>query len=335
MKWYGIGYLQKRGTDAFLGRKALRLFLLLALVMCIMPGCGRTEELTEDNRLRVVTTIFPPYDFVRQVAGDKVQIKMLLKPGEESHSYEPTPQDIIAIQKSDLFIYVGGENDAWVEEILSSLDQSDLKTLRLVDCVDTVAEEHIDGMKVERGHSDEVETDEHVWTSPQNAIVIVNRIGEVLESLDGNHLEIYRGNRKQYIEKLEKLNQQFREITSQAPRKTLIFGDRFPFRYFADAYGLSYYAAFPGCASDTEPSAATMAFLINMVEKEKVPVILKMELSNENISKAIAESTNTKVKTFYSCHNLTARQLEKGETYLSLMEKNVETLKEALHYGTD
>lgn len=335
MKYYGIGYLQKRGTDAFLGRKVLRLFLLLTLVMCMMSGCGVTKDLNENGRLKVVTTIFPPYDFVRQVAGDKVQINMLLKPGEESHSYEPTPQDIIAIQKSDLFIYVGGENDAWVEEILSSLDQSNLKTLRLVDCVDTVTEEHIDGMKEERGHSDEAETDEHVWTSPQNAMAIVNKIGVMLESLDGNHLEIYRENRKQYIEKLEKLNEQFGEITFHTLQKTLIFGDRFPFRYFAEDYGLSYYAAFPGCASDTEPSASTMAFLINMVEKEKVPVILKMELSNDNISKAIAESTNTKVKTFYSCHNLTAHQFEKGETYLSLMEKNVETLKEALHYGTD
>ena len=294
-----------------------------------MPGflgkyLDEIRNKVEKEKISVVATIFPQYDFVRQIAGENVELKMLLKPGEETHSYEPTPQDIIAIQNSDLFIYVGGENDAWVEDLLESMPDNGRKTLKLVDCVDTVEEEHVEGMKEERGHDhdeddaeheeheveheeDEAdheehgqeethsvhEIDEHVWTSPLNAVKIVEQIKEELCEIDSENASDYEEN--------------------------------------AEAYGLDYYAAFSGCASDTEPSAATMAFLINKVQDENIKTVLKMELSNENIAKAIAEATNADVKEFYSCHNLTAEQFADGETYLSLMEKNVETLREVLN----
>ena len=173
--------------------------------------------------------------------------------------------------------------------------------------------------------------DEHVWTSPKNAISIVERITEELAGLDPEHQAEYEENKEAYEKQLEALDDAFREVVQSAKREVLLFGDRFPFRYFADAYDLDYYAAFPGCASDTEPSAATMAFLINKVKEEQIPVVLKMELSNENIANAIAETTHAEVRTFYSCHNLTAREFAEGETYLSMMKKNVETLKEALN----
>lgn len=321
--------------------KTALLMCLLFLMSCLLAGCTKVNPQDEtgrrDGKIKVVTTIFPQYDFVRQIAGDKVDLKMLLKPGEESHSYEPTPQDIIAIQNCDLFLYVGGENDEWVEDILSSLDTGNMKTLRLVDCVDTVEEEHVDGMKEgrkeEKGHAGEY--DEHVWTSPQNAVRIVDNITEMLCQADRGNAEAYRQDAKAYTKKLENLDGEFRKAAEESDRHTILFGDRFPFRYFADEYGLKYYAAFPGCASDTEPSAATMAYLINRVREEHIPVILKMELSSDHIAKAIAEATGTKVKVFYSCHNLTAEQFQNGETYLSLMEKNVETLREALSDGTD
>lgn len=308
---------------------------------------GRSEE-----RISVVTTIFPPYDFVREIAGDRVELKMLLKPGEESHSYEPTPQDIIAIQESDVFIYTGGENDVWVEDILSSMPEGDRLTLRMIDCVDTVEEEHVEGMKESPGHDHDDheeddtdpdggeagedthsvhEIDEHVWTSPVNAALIVERIKEILIQADPSGEAVYEENAAAYEEELAKLDQEFRDVADHARRKLLIFGDRFPFRYFADEYGLDYYAAFPGCAGDTEPSAATMAFLIDKVKEEKVPAVLKMELSNDDIANAIAEATGTEVKVFYSCHNLSAEDFESGETYLSMMQKNVETLKEVLN----
>lgn len=316
---------------------AFGLLLLLAFSAVFMQGCAKrdSEHSTGgEEKLKVVTTIFPQYDFVRQTAGDKVDLKMLLKPGEESHSYEPTPKDIIDIQNCDLFIYVGGENDEWVEDILDSVDRTDLQTLRLVDCVDTVEEEHVAGMKEER-HEEEEEGafDEHVWTSPENAIRIVENITEILCGENPENAGEFRQAAKAYEDKLAALDREFRETVKNVPRHTVLFGDRFPFRYFADAYGLDYYAAFPGCASDTEPSAATMAYLINKVKEENIPVVLKMELSNDNIAKAIAEATGAEVKVFYSCHNITSEQFSEGETYLSMMEKNVETLKEALSDG--
>lgn len=318
----------------------------------LLAGCGTeraegvSEEVQDDGRISVVTTIFPQYDFVRQIAGENVELKMLLKPGEETHSYEPTPQDIIAIQNSDIFIYVGGENDAWVEDILESMPEADMRTLKLMDCVDTVEEEHVEGMQEQPGHSHEEEEshedeteeehsvheiDEHVWTSPVNASAIVDKIKDLLVQADPENRQIYEENAEAYEAELAELDAEFRDVVDNAGRSLVVFGDRFPFRYFADEYGLDYYAAFPGCASDTEPSAATMAFLINKVKEEEIPVVLKMELSNENIANAIAEATGTEVRTFYSCHNLTAEEFEDGETYLSMMQKNVETLKEVLN----
>lgn len=301
----------------------------------------------DSDKISVVTTIFPQYDFVRQIAGDRAEIRMLLKPGEESHSYEPTPQDIIAIQESDVFIYTGGENDVWVEDILSSMPESDRLTLRLMECVDTVEEEHVEGMKESPGHTHheedgegEEETgdahsvheiDEHVWTSPVNASLIVEQIKGLLIEADPAGRTVYEENTKAYQEKLSELDGQFREVTENAKSNLLIFGDRFPFRYLADEYGLDYYAAFPGCAGDTEPSAATMVFLINKVKEEHVPYVLKMELSNADIANGVAEATGTEVKVFYSCHNLSAEDFENGETYLSMMQKNIETLKEVLN----
>lgn len=356
-------------------KRRVRDFLLAgSLILGMMlTGCGMSGQQTEQNggkeqnkvenkKISVVATIFPQYDFVRQIAGENVELKMLLKPGEETHSYEPTPQDIIAIQNSDLFIYVGGENDAWVEDILESMPDNGRKTLKLVDCVDTVEEEHVEGMKEERDHDhdeddaeheeheveyeeDEAdheehgqeethsvhEIDEHVWTSPLNAVKIVEQIKEELCEIDSENAPDYEENAEAYVAQLKELDQEFQDVVDHSKRKLMIFGDRFPFRYFAEAYGLDYYAAFSGCASDTEPSAATMAFLINKVQDENIKTVLKMELSNENIAKAIAEATNADVKEFYSCHNLTAEQFADGETYLSLMEKNVETLREVLN----
>lgn len=343
-----IWNLLLRNMSAGKGRKRRKtLFAVMALILSaslLAGGCQapETAEDSGDGRIRVVTTIFPQYDFVREIAGDKADLKMLLKPGEESHSYEPTPQDIIAIQESDVFIYVGGENDVWVEDILASMPESGMKTLRLLDCVDTVEEEHVEGMKESPGgHSHDGEEtedihsvheiDEHVWTSPVNAAAIVEEITGLLTEADPENAKIYEQNSRTYTEKLRKLDEEFREVTDNAERKLLVFGDRFPFRYFADEYGLDYYAAFPGCASDTEPSAATMAFLIDKVKEEKVPAVLKMELSSDNIASAVAEAAGTQVRVFYSCHNLSAEQFENGEGYLSMMEQNVETLKEVLN----
>lgn len=327
-------------------KPALSVSWLISVIM-LLSGCGSGQsahqtEQDHQEKISVVTTNFPAYDFTREIAGENVNLKMLLKPGEESHSYEPTPQDIIAIQNSDVFIYTGGENDVWVEDILSSMPREDRVTLKLVDCVETVEEEHVEGMKESPGHdhehsdSEEEEhsvhqIDEHVWTSPVNAARIVEKIREALAETDPLNSAFYTESAEAYTEELMELDQEFRDVAEQAEGNLLIFGDRFPFRYFVDEYGLDYYAAFPGCAGDTEPSAATMVFLIEKVKEENIPVVLKMELSNSDIADAIAEAAGAEVKVFYSCHNLSAEDFENEESYLSMMEKNVETLKEVLN----
>ena len=316
-----------------------------------MAGNDRIDIAQDDGRISVVTTIFPQYDFVRQIAGDSVDLKMLLKPGEETHSYEPTPQDIIAIQNSDIFIYVGGESDAWVADVLASVGEG-VRTVTLMDCVETVAEEEVEGMET-HGHAhdheevytgeqddpdpteetdhEHAEQDEHVWTSPRNAVLIVEKLRDALIAIDPENAGDYTQNAADYIAKLEQLDQEFQDVTDSAERNTIILGDRFPFRYLADAYGLDYYAAFPGCSSESEASAKTVAFLIDKVKEEQIPVVFSIELSNEKMTDSICEATDAKKLQLHSCHNVTKDDFEQGVTYLDLMERNVQALKEALN----
>lgn len=309
---------------------------IILLSMVLLTGCTRdraeTENAEEVNKLSVVTTIFPPYDFVREIGGNNVEVTMLLSPGVESHSYEPTPQDIIKINESDLFIYVGGESDVWVESILDSLDSDKLQTLTLMDCVETLAEESVNGVdaKKERGEHNEVEYDEHVWTSPRNAGLIVEKITKKLCEIDEKNQAAYKEQEVNYRDQLEQLDQEIKIAVDKATGKELIFGDRFPFRYLAEAYGLSYYAAFPGCSSESEPSAATIAFLTDKVKADKIPVILYLELSNHKIADAISEATGIRAAMLHSCHNISADEAKSGVTYLSLMRQNLEVLKGAL-----
>ena len=373
----------------------------LVLAAAALTGCAAPGETPDDGRMKVVTTIFPQYDFVRAIGGDLVHLQMLLSPGEEVHSYEPTPMDIKAIQNCDLFIYVGGENDVWVDRILDNMGENRPHTLRLVDLTDTVAEEIVEGMMEERGHDhdhehehgedhdheeaaedhdhdetghheeagedhdhDEAEhheetgedhhgdeshdegsghrhggdssheeheeADEHVWTSPVKAAEITEATAEKMAEIDPANAESYTANARAYEAQILDLDAKFREIVDNAERKTIVFGDRFPLRYFAEEYGLEYYAAFPGCSSETEPSASTLAFLIDKVREEQIPVVFSIEFSNGNIARAICESSGAVPRTFYSCHNLTKEQMENGETYVSMMTENLKVLEEAL-----
>ena len=296
-------------------------------------SAGTNSEST--NQIHVVTTIFAPYDFTRQVIGDQdVDLTMLIKPGTEVHTFEPTAQDILAVQNCDLFVYVGGENDAWVDNLLSSLG-SKVKTLKLTDCVSLYPEEQKDGMQAESNESnstsqDETEWDEHVWTSPKNAIAITGKIAEALCTVDPDHADAYKANAQAYTAKLTTLDQQFQEVVDHAARKTVVFADRFPARYFVEEFGLNYYAAFPGCSADTEASAATVAFLIDKVKSEHIPAVFYIELSNQKLADTICEATGAKKLLFHCCHNVSKDDFDAGATYLSLMTKNVESLREAL-----
>ena len=313
--------------------KAICAFLFLAL---ILSGCGtsavsredgREKEKTE-SRLQVVTTIFPQYDFARQIAGDRADVYMLLKPGEEIHSYEPTPQDIKMIQNSDLFIYTGGENDVWVENILASLGEENggPHAVRLLDLVETYEEESLEGMMPEKGEHDHGheageeadedqdhvseaatitgghthvhggEPDEHVWTSPKNCVTLIQALTEEFCSADPENAEFYQSNGNAYRDAFEELDAQYLEAAAKARRRTILFGDRFPFRYLAEELDLTCYAAFSGCSAESEPSAATIAFLIDKAAEEHLPVVFQIEFSNGYIARAISEAAQVRRK---------------------------------------
>ncbi len=340
------------------------LTLLMILVMCASCFYGCSSDKKEENsskKIKVVATIFPVYDFLREIGGDKIDLTMLMTPGAETHSYEPTPKDMKTVSNADFFAYVGGDSDEWVDKILDGNKNDKMKVVTLMDCVKTVDEEHVEGMEEEHDHDhdedvdgkddsdkdkdehdehdehdhdhdgDEPEQDEHVWTSPKNAIEIVKKLTSELSKVDPDNANYYKENSKNYIKKLENLDKKFEDVVKNGKRKEIIFGDRFPFRYFVDRYGLKYYAAFPGCSTDTEASASTVAFLTNKVKEDKIPVIFHIELSNNKIAKSIAEATGAKMLQLNAVHNVTKEDFEKGETYLSLMEKNLKPLEEALN----
>lgn len=315
-------------------RKILILFLLCSLSFQL-SGCGNMTS-GRDGRLKVVSTIFASYDFARQIGGTVADITMLLKPGVESHSYEPSPKDIVTIQECDIFIYTGGENDAWVDSILETMDTTHMTIIKMMDLVDTYEEETVEGMEIhehtedDEHEHDHEELDEHVWTSPVNAITICEAITKAFIDADSDNGDVYEANSKAYIKELKKLDETFRKIVGTSDRRVVVFGDRFPLRYFVEEYNLEYYAAFPGCSSETEASAATIAFLIDKVKEEEIPVVFKIELSSDSMANTIAEDSGAKVLTFNTCHNITSEEFENGENYLTLMYKNANALKEAV-----
>ncbi|MDR1559488.1 MAG: metal ABC transporter substrate-binding protein [Clostridiales bacterium] len=319
-------------------KKSIYNALGVMLIAALLPACAQSPaEQADDGKVSVVATIFTPYDFTREIAGDSADITMLLPPASESHSFEPTPRDIITIQNCDVFIYVGGESDEWVNEVLESIDTPRMRIITLMDCVETVEEEIVEGMEEEEEEeheggetNEDAEYDEHVWTSPRNAKLIVQKISDALCEADAANAETYKQNTEAYLARLDELDSEFQAVVDGAARKTIVFGDRFPFRYFADAYGLEYYAAFPGCSTETEASAATVKFLIDKINDEKIPVVFHIELSNEKMANTISEATGAKVLLLHACHNITQDDFTAAKSYIDLMTANVEALREAL-----
>lgn len=313
-------------------KRNLKIIIALAVILIATLGIiiGISNSQKQSEKISIITTNFPAYDFARAVAGDKADVKMLLKPGAEMHDFEPTPSDIIDIEKSALFIYTGGESDEWVEDILSSTNVN--KSLKMMDTVELVEEEAVEGMEAEEEEEEgeEPEYDEHVWTTPKNAKKIIAKIKDELIAISPENKDSFEQNTTNYSNRLDELDSEFKEIINSAKRKTIVFGDRFPLRYFADEYGLEYYAAFPGCSEQTEASSATIAFLVNKVKSENIPVVFKIEMSNNKIAQTIADETGAKVLTFNSIHNISAEDFESGITYIDLMEGNLITLEEAL-----
>ena len=317
-----------------------------------------TDKPTEGKKLQIVTTNFPSYDFARAITKEDADVTMLVKPGAETHSFEPSPQDIITIQNADLFIYTGGDSDEWVDGILESVQNKNFHVFKMMDAVNLIEEETVEGMQEEEHEHDHAdadhaneeadhdhekadqaeeheeegpEMDEHVWTSPKNAITIVEKLEETLSGLDESHKDSFKANSESYVKELEELDKSFKEVVDSGKRKEIIVADRFPFAYFCKEYGLSYFAAFPGCSTDTQPSAATIAFLTDKVKEDKIPVVFHIEMGNEDMVNAISKDTGAKKLLLNSVHNVTDSDFKAGKTYVDLMKPNVEALKEALN----
>ncbi len=306
-------------------KRRIALLLSMLLLLCAL-ACGTPK--TDDGRPTVVCTIFPQYDFVRQIAGDRVNLVMLSKPGSEVHGFDPSLSEMSMILDCDLFVYVGGETDRWVDDLLSK-NGSDLNAVALVDLVDTVDEELRPGMQGEA--EEKPETDEHVWTSPKNAIRIVDGLADALCALLPDEADAMKANAAAYVKELESLDSDFQTVMAGAKRNTIVFAERFPFRYLCDELGLTYYAALPGCSSNEEVSLSTVSFLIERVREEKLPCVFTIEFSDGRIAQTIADATGCAVYELHSCHNVSRADFDAGVTYLDLMRNNLESLKKAVN----
>ncbi len=321
-------------------KKLLAVLLSVIITASAFTACGgAATESADDGSVKVVTTIFPLYDWVREVAQDDADIHMdlLLDNGVDLHSYQPTAKDIMDISESDVFIYVGGASDEWVGDVIAQADNPDMIVLDLMDILGDKAkeEELVEGMQGEEEgeDEDEPEYDEHVWLSLKNAMLFAEKIADALSAVDAQHADAFKANADAYIGKLAALDAQYQETVDSAKVKTLLFGDRFPFRYLFDDYGLSCYAAFIGCSAETEASFETISFLANKVDELGLKSIMKIETSDDTIAETIKSETKSKdqtILTLDSIQSVTADRLNAGETYLSVMESNLGVLRRAL-----
>lgn len=333
-------------------KRIFAVFFCLLLAAGILGGCGKAASssapapsaLQSGNKpLKIVTTIFPEYDWVREILGDKAdraEVTMLLDNGVDLHSYQPTADDIIKISDCDLFLYVGGESDGWVEDALKEATNQNMKVINLLDVLgeQVKEEEVVEGMEgEEEEEADEEEGpeyDEHVWLSLKNAETLCNAITDALEEIDPANKDAYATNAASYLEKLAALDGEYQTVVDNAARKTVLFGDRFPFRYLVDDYGLSYYAAFAGCSAETEASFETISFLAGKVDELRLPCVLTIEGAQHKIAETIVQNTaekNQSILTLDSMQSTTSTDVANGTTYLSVMESNLDVLKQALN----
>ena len=338
-------------------KKIITLVLALAMAVSLFTGCGKKNNAetgeSDPNKLSVVTTIFPEYDWVREILGGKAEstdLTMLLDNGVDLHSYQPTVDDMVKIANCDLFIYVGGESDGWVEDALKNAVNKDMKVINLLEVLgDSVKEEEtVEGMQeVEHDHEDadehedaeeheheeKAEYDEHVWLSLRNAETLCEAISDALQQIASDNKDAYAANTAAYVERLAALDTDYQAAVDAATYQTVLFGDRFPFRYLVDDYGLRYYAAFAGCSAETEASFETVSFLAKKVDELGLPCVLTIEGAQHRIAETIVQNTagkNQKVLTMDSMQSTTSKDVANGTTYLSIMEQNLSVLKQAL-----
>ena len=301
-----------------------------ATALCLCSCSSQNEADNADSqKLKIISTVFPPYDLARQIAGDNADISILLPPGSESHTYEPTAKEIIEIQNCDIFLYIGGENEQWAEKIISSNKSDSVKTVKLIDCVKTLEEAELHEEEHEEEHSHE--TDEHIWTSPKNEQLMLTAVYDAICEADPENKAVYTKNKDSYNEQLTELDKAYKEAVGNAKNKTIIMADKFPFRYLAEEYGLDFYAAFSSCSDESEPSAAAMTSLISKIKELKIPVVYYLEFSSTKVADTLCSETGASSLMLHSCHNVSKEDLDKGVTYVELMKQNLENLKKALN----
>lgn len=305
--------------------KIIAPLLVLTLIFCF-GGCNAVKT-EKSGRLSVVCSIFAPYDFARQIAGDRADVAMLLPPGVESHSYEPTPSDIISIENADLFFYVCEHTETWVPQIISAVSSPDVNTVDLAGGlgIEIHGHDHTHEHEHEEG-----ETDEHIWTSPSTAKKMAELICKKMCEADPENAEYYKRNAASYIGEIENLRSDFAELISTAPRREIVSGSRFAMKNFTKEFGLKFTAAFDSCTDNTEPSAAVMAKIIDKINADRIPVIFYEELTEPKIARAVASETGAKMLLLHSCHNISAKEFKENASYVSLMRQNYNNLKEAL-----
>ncbi len=336
-----------------------KIFGLILAGAVLITGCtAKTEKKDKgDNtkgKLKIVTTIFPEYDITRAIAKDKVDLELMIKPGVDVHSFTPTPQDIKTVQNSDIFVYGGTEHDKWVENLTKSIDMKNKKVVKLVDGIQQLEEESVDGMKHEHHHDDkkedqhnhdhkhekedehnhkgeEKELDPHYWTSPKNAIQMVKTITNALVEKDPDNAEFYKENAENYIKQLEGVDKELHDVVDNAKIKKVVIADRFPFRYLFKDLGLEYRALFSGCSVESTASAGQIKKMVDYVKENKIPVVYHIEMGKGELAETVAKNSGAKVKLLHSIHTVTKEDFDKGITYIDLMKQNVEALKEGLN----
>ena len=309
----------------------LILILIIVGIVFLISKSSNTKN-NEEGKIQIVSTNFASYDFLRAIIGDNKNINLtfLLGPGKDAHSYDPTAGDLIKIQNADLFVYIGGDSEKWADKVLESLDTNKTKKICIADSVDKIEEQEIDGAEEEHEEEEEGAFDDHIWTSPANAIKMVQALENAVEEIDNSNSTKYKENAKKYISEIQDVDAKIKKIVDKKVRDRLVFADRMPMQYFINYYDLKVTAAFSGCSTETEPSAKTIAYLQNRIKEEKIPVVLYIELNDGRVAKTIAKETGAKAKQIQTLHNVSLDDFNRGETWVSLMNRNLKVLKLAL-----
>ena len=283
---------------------------------------------SDSGKLKIISTVFPPYDLARQIAGDNAEISILLPPGSEIHNYEPSAKDMIAIRNCDIFLYIGGENEQWAEKLINSNDTENVTAVKLIDYVPTLSE---DEDEHDHEHEHEHETDEHIWTSPKNAQLMLSAVYDAICKVDPSDKQTYTKNKDAYAKQLSDLDNAYRSAVDNAKNKTIVLADKFPFRYLAHEYGLEFSAAFAACSDESEPGVSTMIKLTKTIKENNIPAVYYLEFSSTKIADTLCDETGATKLMLHSCHNVSKQDIENNVSYVDLMKQNLENLKLTLN----